>query len=120
MARSRRSNAAPASDDAQTTLVTDTATKTRTRRSADEEIALCEAKLASARDRKLLEDVKDCIATQGADKRLLTAFTAMTRLRPWLSKATYDQIRSELGTALQQGITPAEVALAEDDDSEGT
>jgi hypothetical protein len=116
MARSRRSNAT-ASDDAQTTLATTKpAAKTRTRRSADEDIALFKAKLAAAEDRKLLEDVKDCIEAQGADKRLLSAFTAMTRLRPWLSAEIYDQIREELGAALRDGHAPVEIASTDNED----
>jgi len=118
MARSRRN--ATASDDAQTTLVNTntTAAKTRTRRSADEEIALCEAKLAAAQDRKLLEDVRTYVETKGADKRILAAFTAMTRLRGWLSAETYDRIRSELGAALRHGHAPVEIASTDNDENE--
>lgn len=118
MARARRTSTT-ASTDAQTTLGgTQTSTaKTRTRRSADEEIAACEAKLAAARDRKLLEVVKNHV-TAGADKRLLGAFTAMTRLRAWLSVETYDAIRNELRHALLSGDAPAEIEQNEESDED--
>lgn len=116
MARARRTTAS-VNGDAQTTLggtQTTTTKTTRARRSADEEIALCEAKLAAARDRKMLEDVKDLVAANGVDKRFIAAFTSLTRLRAWLSTATYDAVRSELGAALHSGRAPE----SEPDDEE--
>lgn len=100
---------------------TEVARKPKTRRSADDEIALYKAKLAAAEDRKLIEDVRAYVETKDVDKRILAAFTAMTRLRGWLSDEIYDRIRSELRAALRHGHAPVELASTDnEDDNEET